>query len=175
MNTYYISDTHFCHFNIITYCSRPFNDTLTMNKHIIEMWNSIITPEDRVIFGGDFAFAAFSVQKEIFECLNGKEILCIKGNHDRGKKTLLKLGFKEVYDRYENDSVIIRHDPFDFTEEELNSNKICLFGHVHTEYHKWLKPNSFCICVEPLNYIPRTLEQLKELYAPIIEKKARTV
>ena len=163
MNTYYISDLHGFHKNIITYCSRPFVDTNEMNLAIINGWNSVVTNDDKVIFGGDFAFAAFSVQQEFFKCLNGS-IEIVKGNHDRSTKTLLKIGFKEVYDKYEDDKVIVRHKPEDFTTAELSSRKYCLYGHVHDKFYEKATPYMFNICVEPLNYIPRTLEQLKELY-----------
>ena len=164
MNTYYISDFHAYHKNIIMYCNRKFTDVDSMNRFIIESHNSVVTSEDKVIFGGDFAFAAFSVQQEFFKCLNAKEIICIKGNHDRSAKTLLKIGFKEVYDKYEDDKVIVRHKPEDFTTAELASRKYCLYGHVHDKFYEKATPYMFNICVEPLNYIPRTLEQLKELY-----------
>lgn len=166
MSTFYISDTHAYHKNIITYCSRPFTNTNEMNKHIISSWNSVVTNKDTVIFGGDFAFASLSVQRDFLKCLNGS-IYCVKGNHDRSKNALLKIGFKAVYDRYEDDQVIVKHKPEDFLEEEINSKKYCLYGHTHNDYHRWLKANMFCICVEPLNYTPRTLDQLKELYEKV--------
>lgn len=175
MNTYFISDFHIAHFNIMSYCNRPFHTTDEMDKHIIKVFNSVVKPEDTVIFGGDFALKARREYLQyIFQQLNGTLHL-VKGNHDSSKKKMLDIGFKTCQDRWENEEVIMRHRPYDFTEDELKSDKYCLFGHVHTEYRKWLKPNSFCICVEPLNYIPRTLEQLKELYAPKQEETARVV
>ena len=49
MKYYLISDTHFNHANIATYCDRPadFTDKLIRN------WNNTVKPEDSVIHLGD--------------------------------------------------------------------------------------------------------------------------
>ena len=47
--------TNFSHENIIKYCpeSRPFNTVEDMNEHIVEKWNSVVSPEDTVYHLGD--------------------------------------------------------------------------------------------------------------------------
>ena len=51
---YFISDTHFGHKNIVSYCKRPFIDTHEMNKTIIDNINSVVKPSDTLYFLGDF-------------------------------------------------------------------------------------------------------------------------
>lgn len=72
---YFISDTHFCHSNIIKYCDRPFKDVKEMNETIINNWNNIVTNEDIVYHLGDFCLSTDDEIKNIFNRLNGTIIL----------------------------------------------------------------------------------------------------
>lgn len=47
--TFFISDTHWSHSNIIYYCSRPFRDKYEMDEVLINNWNEVV-PEDGVVF-----------------------------------------------------------------------------------------------------------------------------
>lgn len=82
-NTFFISDTHFGHNNIIKYSNRPFQNVDEMNNGLVENWNALVKPGDRVYHMGDVAFMPFHLfTKEILSRLNGK-INIILGNHDR--------------------------------------------------------------------------------------------
>lgn len=84
MTTFFTSDTHFNHANIIRYCKRPFADVDTMNRELIARWNAVVTPEDTIWHLGDFAMGKPDAAVPIFYALNGKKHLIV-GNHD-GKK-----------------------------------------------------------------------------------------
>lgn len=40
-HTFFTSDTHFGHANIINLCNRPFKDVNHMNDMLVENWNSV--------------------------------------------------------------------------------------------------------------------------------------
>ena len=63
-------------------------------ERLKENWQSVITPEDTVVLGGDFSWATYLEQSaadfEYLNGLNGKKIL-LKGNHDYWWTTMSKL------------------------------------------------------------------------------------
>lgn len=82
MSTFYISDTHFGHVNIIKYSKRPFHSVQEMNECMIENWNSIVKPSDNVFHLGDFSYLKYKDLKDLLYNLNGFKML-ILGNHDK--------------------------------------------------------------------------------------------
>ena len=81
MKTWFISDTHFNHENIIKYCDRPFASKEEMNQELIKRWNNTVSKNDIVWFLGDFALGGREECKSLLAQLNG-EIRMIRGNHD---------------------------------------------------------------------------------------------
>lgn len=82
MTTFFSSDQHFGHENIIGYCDRPFNSVDHMNRVMINNWNAVVAPDDTVIVVGDFAMGRIEESLELALELNGDKIL-VPGNHDR--------------------------------------------------------------------------------------------
>ena len=58
MTTYYTSDPHFGHLNIIRFCDRPFPGVPAMNARLVELWNETVTDDDTVWVLGDVALGA---------------------------------------------------------------------------------------------------------------------
>lgn len=85
MSVYVISDTHFGHDNLITYCDRPFQNAGEMDAQIINQWNSTVDPRDTVLFGGDLAISSPQDAITYQQQLNGKFTL-LTGNHDEFDK-----------------------------------------------------------------------------------------
>ena len=82
-DTWFTSDFHLGHFNIIRYCNRPFADTREMNAAILERLNALVKPDDVLYFLGDFCMGgpkAVAFYRDQIAC---KTIHFIDGNHDR--------------------------------------------------------------------------------------------
>ena len=137
--TFFTSDTHFGHSNIIKYCARPFASTEEMDKVLIENWNKKVPTDGLVYHLGDFAWGTIGYWERIREQLNG-EIILIFGNHDDrflSNERMRKL-FKEVTSQkkvwFDKICIYMNHYPFlcfggawkglDATWQ--------LFGHVHS-------------------------------------------
>jgi len=167
MKTFFLSDTHFGHKNIIRYEHRPFASLEQMDEYLIQRWNSVVSSDDVVIHGGDFALCKKDIATSICHRLNGYKIL-VHGNHDRSKKSMLEIGFNEVVDYYYDGKVLVFHYPYierNETVKTLYSEcEVFLFGHVHTRDSEVLTvlPKAINICCEKLDYTPKTLEQLLE-------------
>lgn len=80
--TYFISDTHFGHRNIIRHCQRPFDDADQMDAAMIAAWNRVVQPEDTVYHLGDFSLRPVPVVDHLLSRLHGTKHLII-GNHDQ--------------------------------------------------------------------------------------------
>lgn len=81
-NTWFTSDTHFGHQNILKFCpwNRPFSTVEEMDEHLVDVWNRDVKPEDTVYFLGDFALKFTMVEKYLPRLLGN--IIWIPGNHD---------------------------------------------------------------------------------------------
>lgn len=138
MTTFYTSDHHFYHKNILEFEQRPYETVEEMNIGLIKIWNEQVKKEDTVYHLGDFCFGTLKQWIEIREQLNGKIIL-IKGNHDKSK-IIAKMSdyFEEIleFKRVKIDSklLFLFHYPI---ETGLTPNVYSIGGHIHS------KPNNF--------------------------------
>lgn len=139
--TYFISDTHFNHKNIIKYCNRPFKDVEEMNRIMIQNWNNMVTDFDTVFHLGDVALTIESDMKEIIPNLRGKKIL-IRGNHDNKSKEFFRnLGFDFIPDsplRLNNEKLILSHKPL--RDSEIPVGYVNIHGHIHNNSLNRINP-----------------------------------
>lgn len=83
MTTYYTSDSHFFHENILRYMDRPFKNVEEHDEALIKNWNEVVkNPNDVVYHLGDVGFGNKQRIKNYLHRLNGV-IHLVKGNHDK--------------------------------------------------------------------------------------------
>lgn len=82
-NTFFISDTHFCHEAALQFEGREhFTSVEEMNETIISNWNGRVKGNDTVYIMGDMFYRARIEDVEaILSRLKGKKYL-VRGNHD---------------------------------------------------------------------------------------------
>ena len=178
-STFFISDTHFNHSNIIRYCDRPWNsgrdsegnvivtekDVTDMNEEMIRRWNSVVGKNDTVWHLGDFALGRNQNEtiREFVSRLNG-EINLVMGNHDHHHlRFYYDCGFHRVYDRpvVINDFFILSHSPLQWTRSD-GSVFANLYGHVHNQdMYKRFTSNTYNCCVEVNDYRPVSFVDIK--------------
>lgn len=169
---YVISDTHFFHKNIITYCRPEFENLKEMHDHLIKEWNSVVEECDTVIHLGDVAFGPKENREaieKIFSQLNGKKIL-LPGNHDRYVLSKNRHFYnKPLFDTVEQDNdkivinkVILSHEPIDIIPEGY----INIHGHVHADPSAALfklDTRRINVCVDAMgSYKPKDITELLE-------------
>ncbi len=118
--TWFISDIHFGHKNVINYCNRPFTDVDNMKEKIIENWNKLVRPDDLCIFVGDiFFYHTKEEMKATLSRMRGVKIL-IKGNHDLTPREMMSVGFtlcvESMTMKIADEEVVISHYPFRMKE-----------------------------------------------------------
>ena len=127
--TWFISDTHFGHKNILEYEKehRPFNTVEEMNETIIERWNSVVKPKDLVYHLGDFCFGKSALA--IASRLNGRKILVL-GNHDTYQSSEYLLYFDRLFGAVFWHEALLTHIP---VHTEHARNFLNVHGHLHSK------------------------------------------
>ena len=182
-HTFFTSDTHFNHANIIKFCNRPFKDVEQMNDVMIANWNSVIGKDDTVFHLGDFCLGGAAEWTKILDRLNGK-IYLIMGNNDLknirqgfisrfehvAMQMRIEIGKKRIY---------LCHYPFLCFEGSYKDDVWQLFGHVHTRRSnsgidagrlQYLYPTQYDVGVDNNNFTPVSFGQVKRIIDKQVEQ-----
>lgn len=183
MKTFFTSDTHFGHANIIKYCSRPFASVEEMDNTLIHNWNAVVRPEDTVYHLGDFAVGGGPAAPYLRR-LNGTIYFCL-GNHDKRLRFIkayldIELELQDHFaGSYLNDDKVKFGIPY-LREVTVEKQEIVLchyamkvwngshkgswqlYGHSHGTLPD--DPNSLScdVGVDCWNYFPVSMEQLRD-------------
>ena len=169
MSKFYISDPHFGHEAIISFCNRPFTSVEEMDEELIKRWNNKVSNNDTVYILGDLIYKSDKPPEYYLDKLNGKKIL-IKGNHDGTwlKKVDVKKYFDGIYDYLEISDegrwIVLSHYPF-LEHNGKHRGSYHLHGHIHNIESEALRysnkePKIFNVSADMIRFEPMTLDEL---------------
>lgn len=177
MTTWFTSDHHFGHENIIEFSKRPYNSVAHMNAMMAVAWNDVVEENDTVYYLGDFAMQP-KIVTEILPKLKGKKIL-IAGNHDRCHngaqewvEHYLSAGFDSVQNHLDmeiaGENVLLHHFPYRsdpslkfYESRPIDEGRWLIHGHVHTAWK--VAGKQINVSVEAWDYAPASLEAIIDL------------
>lgn len=163
-----ISDTHFLHSNILKFKDKNgdlfrgdlFESTRHMDEVMINNWNRVVKPGDKVYHLGDVFIGQKEAFKTLWPRLNGKKSLIV-GNHDDVKFMCSGGFFRKVtmWKKIPEMDMILTHAPL----HQSTLNKKTPFN-VHGHIHQNPSPSlsHFCVSVEHINYTPIHIEVVRD-------------
>ena len=176
-----ISDTHFFHENILKFKDKDgelirgklFTDANHMNEYMLERWNSVVKPGDKVYHLGDVFMGAKEDFLKYWPKLHGSKRLIV-GNHDdikwmAQKELFAKIQMWRMMPEFGlllthvpvHQQSLYRFPPKDNPEEWGNEPESLLniHGHIHQNPSP---PGPYrCVCVEQIDYTPINIEELR--------------
>ena len=178
--TFFISDLHFGHKNILAFDNREFPSIEAHDEALIHNWNEAVGIDDDVWILGDISWHGPMKTVEILKRLNGVKHLCI-GNHDYKllRNQDVRACFAEItpYREIEVDGwgIVLCHYPIPCYNKHFYG-WIHLYGHVHNSM-EWnmMKQVQYQMralydypchmynvgCMIPyMGYTPRTLQEI---------------
>jgi calcineurin-like phosphoesterase family protein len=170
--TFFISDTHFFHKNVIRLCNRPFIDINDMHEKMIDNWNAIVPEDGHVFHLGDVGFKGSPAKlRQLLNRLNGN-IYLIMGNHEQDATGSECIGRFKWVEKYKAVSInksdgsfqdiFLCHYSMEVWNKSHAGNVWSLYGHSHGNLPE--NPNSFKfdVGVDCWNYEPVSFERVAE-------------
>lgn len=186
-DTFFISDTHFAHSNLISaekygYSMRPeFSCIEEMDECMVSNWNRVVTNKKDIVYHiGDITMNKRYLP--ILERLNGTKIL-IMGNHDTFGYAKYQTYFYGVYHlrSLPGEKILMTHIPVH--EQSIKSGWVNVHGHIHDHVisvdgimrtQAELKrcggdkhPSYFNVCVEQINYTPISIDVIRAVVSKL--------
>lgn len=170
------SDLHFNHDREFIWKARGFQSIQEMNETIVERFNSLVRPGDRVFCLGDVCLGGGSPQtleanKKLIESLNGN-ITILFGNHDTDSRIAMYQSCKNVIEaqkwvdvlKYKKYNFYLSHHPTFTANLEKESLKQCLcnlYGHTHQINNFYEdRPYMYHVGVDSHNCYPVSLDDI---------------
>lgn len=181
-----ISDTHFNHANMLKFTdwtgelTRPgFRDVEHMDEMLMDNWNSVVKPGDKVYHLGDVVMGPDPEgwMKKNWNKLNGQKRLIV-GNHDNIKMLSSGGWFSKVmlWRPFTDFGILLSHIPLhhgsllrpkkagsdervDITDRDAWLTTLNIHGHIHSNPSP--EGPYRCVCVEQINYTPINIEELR--------------
>lgn len=176
MSVFVVSDTHFGHAGVCRFLNpdgsklRPWESTDEMDEYMVEAWNSVVRPSDKVYHLGDVVMNRKALP--ILGRLNGRKVL-IKGNHDVFRLAEYAEYFEDVMGCHVLDGIVLTHVPVH--PSALDRFGINVHGHLHAErvmrreyadyytegYTEVIDERYVCVSVEQTEYRPISFDEVR--------------
>jgi calcineurin-like phosphoesterase family protein len=179
--TWVMADPHFGHQGVCDFTKadgvtplRPWNNAAEMDEALIENWNSVVKPEDRVYLLGDVAMSKRALMATVPR-LRGRIVL-VKGNHDNEKLRFYADLFDDVRAYVAGKGYVMSHIPIH--PVSMSRWKINVHGHLHDKVvtksainpmygrGQWddeielPDPRYICVSAEQINFTPKLLSHI---------------
>jgi calcineurin-like phosphoesterase family protein len=141
---------------------RPWIDPDQMDEDMVELWNSTVSPKDKVYHLGDVVINRKALK--LLHRLNGDQIL-IKGNHDIFRLEEYLPFFRDIRAYHMLDKYMLTHMPIH--EESLGRYAGNIHGHLHNNRvmrNGKIDPRYLCVSVEHTDYKPINFEEVKRRF-----------
>lgn len=174
-NIWVISDTHFNHSNILRFTDsttgnliRPeFSCVEEMNETMIQRWNEVVRPGDKVYHLGDVVMGPDQegwMKRHWPRLMGQKRLIC--GNHDN-IKMLSSGGFfakVELWRVFSEFGLILSHIPLHESGLYRGAGEGKQMINVHGHIHQNSSPKGPYrnVSVEQIDYRPVNIEELKQ-------------
>lgn len=169
-DTFFISDFHFSHKNIIEYANRPFKSIQEMDKTMIDNFIHTVPEGSTCYILGDI------FEPKYLGLFINRKLIFILGNYDRSKKKEKEI-YEVINDFYLDCEVYkfpilikkflwLSHEPLEYMTSSMPYLNI--HGHSHSDINylngkTWEEGNRrFNVCVDAnlIDYKPITLKQI---------------
>jgi len=160
-NIFLTADTHFGHEGVCKFLRndgaklRPWDTAEEMDEVMVERWNKVVRPNDKVYHLGDVVIARKHLTT--LSRLNGDKVL-IKGNHDIFKLTDYLKYFRDIRAYHMIHHMVLSHIPVH------PESKGRFMANVHGHTHANVIPDAWyqCVCVEHTDFQPIPFEEIRK-------------
>ena len=169
MNIFLTSDLHLGHSGVTRFLNndgtklRPWDNPEEMDEAMIERWNKVVRPKDKVYNLGDVVINRKALKT--LARLNGDKVL-IRGNHDIFQLKDYTPYFRDIRGVGVLDGFVLTHIPVH--PSSIGRWKGNFHGHLHS--NRVMTPEGgvdaryLCLCVEHTDFQPIALEDAKKRF-----------
>jgi hypothetical protein len=164
-NIFLTSDQHFGHANILNFTDRDgnkirphWNNVEDMDNDLVERYNAVVKPGDKVYFLGDIAMKRAYIST--VGRLNGDKVL-IKGNHDVAELREYTKYFRDIRACHVLNNMIMTHIPIHLDGKVRYI--VNIHGHLHNNVMKEDGRQWYInVSVEQTNFTPIAFDDIEQ-------------
>lgn len=172
MREFAIADLHLGQESMCTYAAadgsklRPWNSAEEMDAALVDRWNAVVSPEDKVyVFGDTTGAKGVKAALRKYDLMNGTKILLL-GNHDDEDSAIYLRHFRKLYGSRVLPArrAILSHVPWH--PGSLKPGWVNIHGHLHsmvvtmtTDEGERPDPRYFSVSVERIDFTPILLDE----------------